>query len=163
MRKISLILVFLFALSACQKKNDDFVSDSLKEVVSPQQNTPTQQKVQKKQQMPRQTITPANAPKIPPIGIKVDQTQIIIDTNQTKRFLESLSKKMDQNFKQLAQDLKKNKIKSPNETGIVVTQDRIEIDLNKTQKFMEKWIKSMESIGKQLDNVARELDKTFNP
>ncbi len=163
------ILIFGFALLGCQdKKDNNFVSDSLKEVVAPQTAQPaprakTSTNHTKYGQTGHQSITPINAPKVPPIGIKVDQNQIIIDTNQTKKFLESLTKKLDQSFKKVAEDLRNNQVRSPNDTGIVITQDRIEVDLNKTQKFMEKWIKSVETIGKQLDSVAKELDKSFNP
>jgi hypothetical protein len=161
--KYIIIILVMLGLTGCQeKKKTDYVSDSLKEVVVPQKAHTRQASTQTKP-TPR-TVTSINSPiSVPPIGIKVDQNQIIIDTNQTKKFLESLTKKIDQSFKKVASNLKRNKIKTPNETGIIITQDRIEVDLNKTQKFMEKWIRSMETVGKQLDNIAKELDKTFKP
>jgi len=164
-----MILILGLVLLGCKdNKKSDFVSDSLKEVALPQTaqtipHTGTNTGSVSSGQVGQQKITPINAPNIPPIGIKVDQNQIIIDTNQTRKFLESLAKRIDRSFKKTAHDLEKNRISKPNDTGIVITQDRIEVDLNKTQKFMEKWIKSMEMIGKQLDSVAKELDKSFNP
>ncbi len=158
------LLVSLLGLSGCQDKTkSDYVSDSLKEVVAPQKEHTSQPQAPKKEPAAR-TVDAINSPTaVPPIGIKVNKDQIIIDTDQTKKFMESLTKKIDRSFKKVASDLKKNKMNSPNETGIIITKDRIEVDLNKTQKFMEKWVRSMEAVGKQLDSVAKELNKSFNP
>jgi len=156
-------LLFMVSLSGCSDKKDQtpFVSKSLQDVTLPQarhaaKNPPSTSAAP-------QTIHPINAPKTPPIGITVDQNHIIIDTRQTQRFLESLTQKIDQNFKQIEQGLRKEKLQSPNDTGIVITNDRIEVDLNKTENFVNKWMRSMEAVGKQLDGIAKELDKSFHP
>ena len=157
------LVLSLGGLGGCQSKeksSSDFVSHSLQEVTAVQ----TAQPAPPAQAPARtQTLHPANAPKVPPIGIVVDQNHIIIDTNQTKHFLESLTRKLDHNFKQIEKNLRKEKLRSPNETGIVITKDRIEVDLNRTQNFVEKWMRSMEAVGQQLDGIAKELDKSFNP
>jgi len=156
-------LLFMVSLSGCSDKKDQtlFVSKSLQDVTLPQarhaaKNPPVSPATP-------QTIHPIHAAKTPPIGITVDQDHIIIDTRQTQRFLESLTKKIDQNFKQIEQGLRKEKLQSPNDTGIVITNDRIEVDLNKTENFVKNWMRSMESVGKQLNGIAKELDKSFHP
>jgi len=78
-------------------------------------------------------------------------------------FDECLLSPVDQNFKQIEQGLRREKLQSPNDTGIVITNDRIEVDLNKTENFVNKWMRSMEAVGKQLDGIAKELDKSFHP
>jgi len=157
------LAVSVWGLGGCQSKetsSSDFVSHSLQEV-TPTQTTHPVSRTQAPS--PTQTLHPINAPKVPPIGIVVDQNRIIIDTNQTKHFLESLTQKLDHNFKQIEKRLRKEKLQSPNDTGIIITQDRIEVDVNKTQHFVEKWMRSMEAVGQQLDGIAKELDKSFNP
>ncbi len=157
-------VILLITVSGCSQKKDQttFVSQSLQEVVAPQ-SAHTIGKYASTTTAPSQTIHPADAPKVPPIGIVVDQNRIIIDTNQTKHFLESLARKLDHNLKQIEKDLRKKKLRSPNDTGIIITQDRIEVDLNTTQNFVEKWMRSMETVGQQLDGIAKELEKSFNP
>jgi len=156
--------VLLITVSGCSQKKDQntFVSQSLQKVIAPQANLATGKQASATTTSP-QAIHPINASGTPPIGIVVDQNHIIIDTNQTKHFLESLTRKLDHNFKQIEKGLRKEKLRSPNDTGIIITQDRIEVDLNKTQIFVEKWMRSMEEVGKQLDGIAKELDKSFNP
>ena len=156
--------VFLVTVSGCSQKKDQtsFVSQSLQEVVAPQINLATGKQASTTTSQ-TQAIHPVNGSQIPSIGIVVDQNRIIIDTNQTKHFLESLARKLDHSFKQIEKDLRKKKLRSPNDTGIVITQDRIEVDLNTTQNFVKKWMRSMEAVGQQLDGIAKELDKSFNP
>jgi len=156
-----LILMFL-GLSGCdnKEKKTDYVSQSLQDVTVHPLSPPKQLKTRSPQS---QNVHPANASTASPTGIVVDHGRIIIDTTQAKSFLEGLVQKMDHGFKKIEHDLKKNQVRSPNDTGITITQDRIEVDLNKTEKFMEKWIKSMESVGRELDNVFRELDRSLNP
>jgi len=159
---IGLVLLVL-GLGGCQSKKSspsDFVSHSLQEV-TPAQTTHPISRTQAPS--PTQTLHPINAPKVPPIGIVVDKNHIIIDTNQTKHFLETLTRQLDESFKKIETDLRQEKLRSPNDTGIIITQDRIEVDLNKTQNFVGKWMRSMETVGQQLDGIAKKLDKSFHP
>ena len=161
---VSASAVFLIAVSGCNPKKEQttFVSQSLQEVVAPQTD-PVTAKRASTTKTPPQIIRPAAASGTPPIGIVVDRDRIIIDTNQTRHFLESLTLRLDHNFKQIEKGLRREKLRSPNDTGIVITPDRIEVDLNKTQNFVKQWIRSMEAVGQQLNGIARELDKSFNP
>ena len=158
----AIVGALFFSLAGCthQHKQSDFVSQSLQEVVAPQSRQATRAPVRSS---PVQTIHPAGRSNHSPIGIIVDHDRIIIDTNQTRHFFESLSRKLDRGFKKIEQDLKKDQLQSPNDTGIIVSQDHIEIDLNKTEVFMGKWIKSMQRVGQELDNVFQELDRSLDP
>jgi len=155
--------IVAIAISGCSSKKEQgaFVSKSLQDLTTAQlrQHTGNPSPVS----APPPAIHPIHASRTAPIGIVVDQNRIIIDTNQTKKFLESLTRKLDRNFKQIEQGLRKEKLQSPNDTGIVITKDRIEVDLNQTQNFVNKWIRSMEAVGKQLDGIAKELDRSLNP
>ena len=157
------LALLVLGLGGCQSKksfSSDFVSPSLQEV-TPAQTTRHASRAQTPSSA--QNVHPINAPKVPPVGIIVDKNHIIIDTNQTKHFLETLTHKFDHSFKKIETALRKEKLRSPNETGIIITQDRIEVDLNKTQNFVGKWIRSMEAVGQQLDGIAKELDKSLHP
>ena len=156
-------LVGLLVLTGCghEKEKPDFVSQSLQEVVTPP-SSHSNRNAPAHPPSAAQTITPHTAPKSP-IGIVVKDDKIVIDTQQTKAFLETLTRKLDSGFKKIEHDLRQNKIQSNNPTGISISKDRIEVDLNKTEQFMEKWIKSMENVGRELDNVFRELDRSLQP
>ncbi len=158
-RKAVPALFLLLFLDGCNQKKADsgFVSDALTEVIAPH--------VLPADPSPRTappTIRPANTPR-PPIGIEVSQGRIIIDTNQTRQFLESLTRKLDKNLHKIETDLRNGRINSPNDIGVVITPDRIEVDINQTEKFMKKWIRSMQSVGQQLENIFQELDRSLKP
>jgi len=153
------LIVLSYGLTGCtnKEKSNDFVSDSLKEVVNPPKTA-----------IGNQTATAYSSPisptlSKPPIGIIIEKDRIIIDTKQTRTFFESLTHKIDQSLQKIENDLNKKRIRSPEESGIVITPNRIELDVNKTEKFIENWIKSMESVGQELDNVFRELDRSLKP
>ncbi len=160
---VVVLILSVWGLGGCQseeKPSSNFVSRSLQEVAANHGSQPlsaTQTPVH------TQTVHTVASPKMSPIGIVVDRNRIIIDTNQTRHFLKSLTRKLDRNFRQIEKKLRKEKLRSPNETGIVITEDRIELDLNKTEHFVDRWIRSIEEVGRQLDGIARELDKSFNP
>ncbi len=156
-------LLLMITVVGCSEKQGQtsFVSKSLQDITSPQEK-------QTKTHPPSvstapQTIHPINAPKIPPIGITVDQSHIVIDTQQTQRFLESFTKEINQKFKKIEQGLRRVKLRTPNDTGIIIAHDRIEVDLNKTEHFVKNWMESIEEVGKQLDGIAKELDASFQP
>ena len=105
------------------------------------------------------SITPSNQKN--PIGIKVEDDKIIIDTKQTKDFLNSIAQKLDNGFKKIENNLRKNSVKSPNETGIIITNNKMQIDLNKSKKFMEKWMKSMENVARELNETMKDIEKSL--
>ena len=85
------------------------------------------------------------------IGISAKDGKIIIEPNKTKKFLESLAKKLESEAKKIG-----NKVKDINISmmGIKREEDKIVIDINKTHKVLEKF-------SKELEKVAKELEKVF--
>ena len=85
------------------------------------------------------------------IGISTEGEKIIIDTNRTKKFLESMAKKLQSEAVRIAKEAKK--IKSE-DLGIHKERDKVTIDLNKTKQILK-------GITKQLEGVAKSLQKTL--
>jgi hypothetical protein len=131
---------------------------------STQQTAKISKPLQTKLQNPSLLQHPAIAqPKTPSngLGIVVKEGQIIIDTKQTKAFLQNLESKMQSSFDRIESSLRKGQIQSPNETGIIITDTTLQIDLNKTKNFMEKWVKSMESVAEEIDDTLREIEQSL--
>ncbi len=154
------VVLLSLLLSGCQQKpDDDFVSEALKEVtaspLTPAASTSA-----------TSAHLHASTPKketVPPTGILITPQKIVIDANQTQKFLESLTQKLDEKLRHVERQLQQDPFRAPNPTGIVITPERVEIDLNQTQKFMENWVKSIESIGKELERAFGELNRSIRP
>jgi len=95
------------------------------------------------------------------LGIIIEDDKIIIDTAQTKTFLKDIEQKIQNSFQRIEKNLRKEQIKSPDETGIVITDTTLKIDLNKTKNFMEKWIHSMESVAREINNTMQEIEQSL--
>ena len=150
----------LLVLTGCQQKpSEDFVSETLKEVTASPLTSPAPAPVTKAR---LRTATPQKEP-IPPTGILITPQKIVIDANQTQKFLESLTRKLDEKLKNVERQLQQDPFRAPNPTGIVITPERVEIDLNQTERFMENWVKSIESIGKELERAFGELNRSIRP
>jgi hypothetical protein len=158
---ISLLsIVVLLSLVGCQDKPKEPTAAS-----TPKPGTPRQTKIKNSTPAAQPTITLSHpSPKrtaVPTLGIVVDNGKIIIDTKQTKDFLQDISQKMEKSFKRIETNLRKEQISSPNETGIIITDTSVQIDFNKTKDFMEKWIRSMESVAKEIDDTVKEIEKSL--
>jgi len=154
-----LLSMSVFLVVAC--------TDTPKEepVSSAKTSKPLQRKIQSNPPSAQPTITltqpSQHGTSVSPLGIVVDDGKIIIDTRQTKAFLQGLSQQMDKGFKRIEKNLRKEQISSPNETGIIITDTSIQVDFNQTKNFMEKWIKSMESVAKEIDHTMEEIEKSL--
>jgi len=95
------------------------------------------------------------------LGITVEDDKIIIDTRQTKDFFRGIGEKMKHSFQKIGDNLRKERISSPDETGIIINDTTIRIDLNKTEHFMEKWMRSMESVVEELNETMKEIQKSL--
>ncbi|GEM_PF-2788385 len=150
----------LLLLAGCQQKpSEDFVSETLKEVTASSLTPPVSAPATTAR---LRSSTPKNEP-VPPTGILITPQKIIIDANQTQKFLESLTRKLDTRLKHVERQLQQDPFRAPNPTGIVITPERVEIDLNQTERFMENWVKSIESIGKELERAFGELNRSIRP
>jgi len=163
MRIVSTVLtagLLLLVLNGCQQKgSDDFISETLKEVTA----SPLTPPVSAPATTARLRSSTPQKETVPPTGILITPQKIIIDANQTQKFLESLTRKLDARLKNVERQLQQDPFRAPNPTGIVITPERVEIDLNQTQKFMENWVKSIESIGKELERAFGELNRSIRP
>ena len=91
------------------------------------------------------------------LGLQITDGRIILDTEKSKIFFESLEKKLREGMRE---GIQKAKERTPRESdpGIYIRNDRIEIDVNKTKSFMRDWIETMEIIGKEINRSLRSLD-----
>ncbi len=154
-------LIPMIMISGCQnKKKPADHNNTLQINKNSATHTGSIQPTHKKQpQQSTISITPADRKN--PLGIEIRNGKIIIDTNQTKNFLDSVGRQLDNGFRKIEKDLRKNQIKTPNETGVIITDDKMEIDLNKSRNFMKKWMKSMEGVAKELDRTMRDIEKSL--
>ena len=154
-----LLPAFVLLFSACQK-NDEEANAGQAKISKPLQNS-----LQHSTSKP--TITPATHKPIlrqsraASLGITVEDDKIIIDTKQTKDFFRGIGEKMKHSFQKLEDNLQKERISSPDETGIIVNDTTIQIDLNKTERFMKKWMRSMESVVEELNETMEEIQRSL--
>ncbi len=95
--------------------------------------------------------------KLSKVGITVQNNTIIIDTNKTKNFFESVGKNLGEKLKKMTQDLEKGMLNDKN-AGVDIDEKHINIDLNKTKDFLEAWGKKMQGFVKEFDDMAKEMD-----
>jgi len=95
--------------------------------------------------------------KLEKIGIEVNGSKIIIDTNKTKTFFKQMTQKLQKKMQKIQQDLEKGKL-DDNQTGIKVDEQKINIDLNKTKGFLENWGKRMQEIVQDIEQIAKKAE-----
>ncbi len=105
---------------------------------------------------PKQTKTELS--KLEKIGIEVNGSKIIIDTNQTKEFLKELGTKFESKIKKIQSDIKNGMVRDKN-AGIEITNTKINIDLNKTKGFLENWGNKVEDIFKSMTEATETVAK----
>ena len=90
------------------------------------------------------------------MGLQVKDGQIILDTEKSKRFFESLGRSIKEN---IHQGVKKAEEKMPSseDLGIHVEDKKVVIDLNRTKNFMKEWVETMEVLGKELNRSLAPL------
>ncbi len=96
------------------------------------------------------------------LDVEVKDGKIIIDTKQTKDFLQSIGEKMRDGLTRVQHSFQKNHIKSQDETGIKITDTSVQIDFNKSRNFMNKWLNSMKSATEEIDKTMNEIDRDLN-
>jgi hypothetical protein len=172
-------LILLFSLSGCQDKEQKNTEAQEKHDAKIAQQARAEAlaeyEAEKKSQLAQVQATEAKiqALKVPPttetntekgkdklsdMGVKMDKGTITIDTNKTKDFFNSLSKKMEVQMKKVSHDLDKGIIKSK-EAGIDIDNGHINIDLNKTQDLLEEWGKKIEVFSHGFDDMIKSSDK----
>lgn len=89
------------------------------------------------------------------MGLQVEDGRIILDTEKSKNFFESLGRSIEKNIHQGVKKAEKH-VPSGEEIGIKVEDKKVVIDLNKTRNFMKAWVETMEVLG-------RELNRSLSP
>ena len=147
-KQTAVVLAILIGLAGCQQKQEDQAAHDAK--VAQQAREALLKELKAKQE------------KFSKIGIQTTEDgKIIIDTNRTKHYFESIAETWKQKADKLAADLQKGMV-DEKEIGIEVNDTRVSVDLNKTQSFLEKWTKKMESFVKEMDETAKMLEKDIN-
>ncbi len=90
------------------------------------------------------------------IGIYEDGNKIIIDTNRTKNYLQSLSNSFEKETKELKKELKEHE-KSIN-SGIDVSDEKIVVDINKSKKYLKGLIDILQKHTKELSKSLEEIE-----
>jgi len=160
-------LLLILAIGGCGKKEEDVnktaSSQSASQNVGPsknQQNTTPFQKLN-----PSAAASAKNSPKkgaeketalMKKMGLQVRDGQIILDTEKSKRFFESLGRSIKEN---IHQGVKKAEEKMPSgeDLGIHVDDKKVVIDLNRTKNFMKEWVETMEVLGRELNRSLAPL------
>ncbi len=161
MKKIILPLALLLALTACQSKEDQKKHDAM---VAQQAKAELLAELKAKEEARKKAALQAerNASKLEKVGIHVEGSKIIIDTNKTKTFFKKMTQKLEKKMQKIQKDLQKGRLEE-NETGIKIDENKINIDLNRTRGFLESWGKRMQEIVKDLDEVSKKIEPAVTP
>ena len=161
MKKTILPLALLLAVTACQSKEDQKKHDAM---VAQQARAELLAELKAKEAAQKKAALQAerNRSKFEKVGIHVEGSKIIIDTNKTKTFFKNMTEKLARKMQKIEEDLQKGRLEE-NETGIKIDENRINIDLNKAKGFFESWGKKMQEIVKSLDEVSKKIEPAVTP
>ena len=84
------------------------------------------------------------------MGLQVESGRIILDTEKSKNFFESLGKAIEKNIHQGMEKAEQH-VPSGEDLGIQMDDKKVVIDLNKTKNFMKVWVETLEVLGRELN------------
>jgi cell division protein FtsL len=156
MKKILLPLFVLLLLSACDSKEDQAKHDAM---VAQKARAELMAELKAKEEARKKAEEEARKKdsKLEKIGIEVNGSKIIIDTNKTKTFFKQMTQKLQKKMEKIQHDLQKGKLEE-NQTGIRIDQEKINIDLNKTKGFLESWGKKMQEVMQSVEEMTKQID-----
>jgi ATP-dependent protease HslVU (ClpYQ) ATPase subunit len=155
MKKTLLPLLILLLLSACESKEDQAKHDAM---VAQKARAELMAEIKAKEEVRKKAEeTRKKESKLQKVGIEVEGSKIIIDTNKTKTFFKQITQKLQKKVEKIQQDLQKGKLED-NQTGIEINQEKIKIDLNKTKGFLESWGKKMQEVMQSVDEVTKQIE-----
>ena len=158
MKNLIIVLILLLTFNGCQDKETDAKRQAEHDAkIAAQAKAELLAELQEKEAKQKAQLEAQKDTKLHQMGINMNAGTIIIDTNKTKDFFNSLNKKMETQMKKISDDLQKG-ILDAAEEGIQINDDQINIDLNKTRNFLEIWGKKIQTFAKEFDNVAKSLD-----
>jgi len=165
MKRIIFPLALLLTLTACQSNEDQQKHDA---VVAQQARAQlikelrTKEEARKKAALEAKREAERNATKLEKIGIAVEGSKIIIDTNKTKTFFKQMTERLQKKMQKIQEELQRGTIEEQ-DAGIKVDKEKINIDLNKTKGFLESWGKKMQEIFKDLDEATKQIEPVVTP
>jgi len=166
MKQFILAIVVLFALVGCDQKREDQAAHDAKVAQQAREallkELKAKEEAQKKAEEAKRLEAQKRENKLSNFGVTTTPDgKIIIDANKTRNYVEQLAKKMKAKVDRLAKDMQKGVIKEK-EAGIEVSEEKIVIDVNRTKSFLEKWARKMEGFVKEMNKVAKTIEKDLN-
>jgi len=162
-----LALLLILSIGGCGKKEGDANGTSSSQ--SRSQNTPpagnlqspvTFQKLNPSTAVSSKSSAPTKKDQetalMKKMGLQVRDGQIILDTEKSRKFFESLGRSIKEN---IHHGVKKAEEKMPSgeDLGIHVDDKKVVIDLNRTKNFMKEWVETMEVLGRELNRSLAPL------
>ncbi|RUM71884.1 MAG: hypothetical protein DSZ10_05915 [Sulfurovum sp.] len=156
MKRFLLPFIALLLLASCESsderaKHDAMIAQKAREQLM------AEIKAKEEARKKAEALSHKKESKLEKIGIEVNGSKIIIDTNKTKTFFKQMTQKLQKKMQKIQHDLEKGKLED-NQTGIKIDEQKINIDLNKTKGFLESWGKRMQEIVQDIDQIAREVE-----
>lgn len=183
MRHLLLTLLLVFTLSGCNdnsqeaEQNAKIAQQTKAENEALLKKLKTQEEALKKAQLETQAVKEAlqkkqaeeekrqaeskQNEKLSKVGINIKEDKIIIDTNKTKDFFQTIGKNIGYKLKKISDDLNQGVIQEKN-AGVQIDKTHVNIDINKTKNFLEEWGKKMQGYVKEFDDMAKEMDRETN-
>jgi len=90
------------------------------------------------------------------LGLQFKDGAIILDTEKSKHFFESLKRSIGRNIHRSVKEAEE-KLPKSEDLGIHIQDNKVVIDLNRTKSFMKEWIETMEVLGKELNRSLAPL------
>jgi hypothetical protein len=149
MQYIIITLLALFSFLGCEDKERQAAHDA-----QVAQEARTQLLAELDAEKKRQE---QNSSKLTKMGVSFEKGIITIDTNQTKRFLNHFSEKMQSKAQTLSDDLKES-VEQMKDQSIEVNDQYIHIDLNKTQSAVLQWSETMRSFMEEIREIEATLE-----
>ncbi|PTB83659.1 hypothetical protein C9926_01735 [Sulfurovum lithotrophicum] len=158
MKNLLLTLILILSFTGCQDKKNDAKAQAQHDAkIAAEARAEVRAEFEAKKKAEKEQAQAQKDTKLNQMGIDMHNGTIIIDTNKTKDFFNSLNKKMELQMKKISDDLQKGII-DIQEEGIQVNNERITIDLNKTKNLLEIWGKKIQDFAKEFDEVAQTLE-----
>jgi len=155
MQHILFISLLLFMFTGCQDKEQAKQEQATHDAkIAAQARTELLAELHAKRIAQNET---KKATKLNTMGIDMHNGTLTIDTNKTKKFLNTMGKSIETQMLQISKDLEKG-ILETKEAGIQINNERINIDLNKTKNFLEEWGKKIQVFAKEFDSITHNLD-----
>ena len=152
--KILLTTVALFLFSACQSKETK-TYDTNTTAQDPNASMSSHAPSNKISHNKSTLSIDHNSSKLEELGIKVEGSKVIIDTNKTKQFFKQVTKQLQSKVVKIEKELQKGVVEEK-DMGIEINKSEVKVDLNKTTQYLKKWKDKIEGLVKDLSDTSSE-------